>query len=76
MFNWEMDSSAEVNRQSKAKEAVAKVTTTTRLKFEKKKKKDKLKVDFWKKQLFIKSFYYSYDFIIFDFTVYFKQDKW
>lgn len=39
MFNWEMDSSAEVNRQSKAKEAVAKVTTTTRLKFKRKNKR-------------------------------------
>lgn len=48
MFTWEMDSSAEVNKQSKAKEAVAKVTTTTRLKFKRKKKKDKLKVDFGK----------------------------
>lgn len=37
MFNWEMDFfSAEVNRQSKAIEAVAKVTTTTMLRFSKK----------------------------------------
>lgn len=39
MFNWEMDFfSAEVNTQSKAIEAVAKVTTTTMLRFPKGKK--------------------------------------
>lgn len=44
MFNREMDFlSAEVNRQSKAIEAVAKVTTTTI--FKRKKKKDKLELD-------------------------------
>lgn len=56
MFTWEMDSSAEVNKQSKAKEAVAKVTTTTRLKF-KRKKKDKLKVDFGKQKCLFNLFY-------------------
>lgn len=46
MFNWEMDllsssSSAEVSKRQAAIEAVAKVTTTTMLRFSKKGKKKK-----------------------------------